>query len=210
MKKILTTTLLILAGFISVFASGHIVSIITTTNVNCFGMCDGSATAIASGGIGPYAYAWTGPSGYTSANATATNMCAGTYTVTATDSSDMSIATANVTINQPAQLTVTVNSNGMSCGNCNGTATAVASGGIPPYSYLWNTFNGDMFNPFQNNLCAGTYNLTVTDNYGCNNTGMVTISNSPGFILSITTTPATCDSMNGSACVNIVTGGVPP
>jgi len=96
MKKILTTTLLILAGFISVFASGHIVSIITTTNVNCFGMCDGSATAIASGGIGPYAYAWTGPSGYTSANATATNMCAGTYTVTATDSSDMSIATANL------------------------------------------------------------------------------------------------------------------
>src|SRR6202008_1716834 len=57
-------------------------SIVSSTNILCFGGNNGSSTATATGGTGPYTYAWT-PSGGT--GATATGLIAGAYTVTATD-----------------------------------------------------------------------------------------------------------------------------
>ena len=286
MKNIFISTFLILVSAISVFASGHTVSITSSTNVSCFGSCNGTATATATGGIGPYTYAWAGPSGYTATGPTATNLCAGTYTVSATDNSDMSTAVVNVTItqptqliavinsgfttcfgscdgqlyayvtggvppynflwnntitnqqvtglcagtytvtitdihgcsttaigiiNQPSQLVVNIISSGLSCGNCNGSASVLASGGTTPYTYLWNVFSGG--NPWtmtQNNLCIGTYAVTVTDANGCNATSGVTINNSTGLTLVASSTPATCNNYDGTACINSVIGGVPP
>ncbi len=46
------------------------------------------------------------------------------------------------------------------CGNPNGFATATASGGTPPYSYLWS--NGATTETAQG-LAPGTYTVTVTD-----------------------------------------------
>ena len=56
----------------------------------------------------------------------------------------------------------------------NGTATVVASGGTPAYTYSWNT------SPVQTTatatgLAAGTYNVTVTDHNGCTVTSGTTI-----------------------------------
>jgi hypothetical protein len=47
------------------------------------GACDGTATAIVAGGIGPYNYSWDDTALQT--NATATGLCAGTYSVIVTD-----------------------------------------------------------------------------------------------------------------------------
>jgi hypothetical protein len=51
-------------------------------------------------------------------------------------------------------------------GNCNGTATVSASGGMPNYSYLWND-NLNQTTAIANNLCAGQYSAIVTDSWGC-------------------------------------------
>ncbi|PIX34042.1 MAG: hypothetical protein COZ59_08575, partial [Bacteroidetes bacterium CG_4_8_14_3_um_filter_31_14] len=65
----------------------------------------------------------------------------------------------------------------VSCHNgANGIATAAASGGTPPYSYLWSTV------PSQNlqtatQLPSGSYFVTVTDANGCQSTTNVSITN---------------------------------
>src|SRR5450759_3899486 len=53
------------------------------TNVNCFGGATGTMTVTASGGTSPYTYSWNTIPVQTTA--TATNLAAGTYTVTVTD-----------------------------------------------------------------------------------------------------------------------------
>ncbi|MGX7668972.1 SprB repeat-containing protein, partial [Flavobacterium pedocola] len=93
-------------GTISCFTNSNsgtlsISSISTTgskTDVSCNGGSNGTATVVASGGIGSYTYSWS-PSGGTAA--TATGLAAGTYTVTVTDAISCQ-TTRTYTINQPA------------------------------------------------------------------------------------------------------------
>src|ERR1700741_600181 len=102
MKKLL----LIIISFLfclSVFATGHTVSLTTTTAITCYGSCNGAMSATVSGGVGPFTYAWS-PSGGT--GPTASSLCAGSYTVTVTDNSDMSTATASAVITQPPLLSI--------------------------------------------------------------------------------------------------------
>ncbi|MBK9336168.1 MAG: lamin tail domain-containing protein [Lewinellaceae bacterium] len=126
------------------------------TDVSCFGNSDGTATANVSGGTAPYSYLWS--NGQTTV--TAINLTAGTYTVTATDDNGC-LATAMATVNQPPALIASTSKTDVSCpGGSNGTATVMASGGTPPYSYLWS--NGQT-TATATGLSAGTYTVTVTD-----------------------------------------------
>lgn len=69
------------------------------TNITCFGSSTGSASVIPSGGSSPYTYSWS-PIGGTAA--TASQLPAGSYTVTVTDNNGCT-AQRNFTITQPAQ-----------------------------------------------------------------------------------------------------------
>ncbi len=59
---------------------------------------------------------------------------------------------------------------------CNGTATVVASGGTPPYSYLWSGGSSPI-NQLDSGLCSGTYTVTVTDLMGVSATTSVFVPN---------------------------------
>ena len=52
------------------------------TDASCFGVCDGTATVTATGGTPTYAYNWSDLNFQTTA--TATGLCAGTFTVSVT------------------------------------------------------------------------------------------------------------------------------
>lgn len=141
-------------------------------NATCAGNNDGSASVTAMGGTPPYTYLWS--SGQTTAQAT--GLGAGTYTIQVTDANGC-VATAMVTINQPPTVTVNVSGTTMTCqGSSTGTATVVAGGGIPPYSYLWS--NGAT-TPIATNLGAGTHTVVVTDANNCTATTNVSINNFP-------------------------------
>ncbi len=143
---------------------------INHTNLNCFAICDGTLNASANGGTGSFNYTWSNGLG-TGQNKT--NVCPGTYTVTATDVNGCS-NTATATITQPTQLTVTTTFNNPSCSTCcDGSATANPSGGTPNYSYSWS--NGST-SQTAINLCNGTYTVTVTDANGCIRTDLVNFS----------------------------------
>ena len=189
-------------------------SISGQTNVLCFGNSTGSATVAAAGGTSPYTYTWnTTPVQYTT---TATNLAAGTYSVTVKDANNCS-TTVSVTITQPsAGLNASVSGGGsqvnVSCfGGTNGSATATATGGTSPYTYTWNT-TPVQYTATATNLAAGTYTVTVKDANNCSATANVTITQ-PSAALSATIsgqTNVSCfGNSTGSATVSAA-GGTSP
>jgi hypothetical protein len=72
-------------------------------------------------------------------------------------------------------LQATTNAINPSCNDsCNGTASVTASNGTPPYHYLWQPTNDTTLTI--NNLCAGTYIVSVTDAGGNTIVDSVTIN----------------------------------
>src|SRR6185312_2514026 len=130
----------------------------TSTSAEC-GKSNGMAVASASGGIPPYSYSWA-PMGGT--KDTASNIPAGTYTCTVTDSNGcLSGAVVSVSGSTPPALSVTTTQDS---GGCTGTATANASGGTSPYTYLW---NGGQTTSTITSQCPGNYCCKITDSKGC-------------------------------------------
>ena len=188
---------------------------IVQTDVFCTKGSNGTAAATVTGGIGPYSYSWSTLPVQTTA--TANNLSAGIYTLTVTDSNSC-IKTKSITITELPAISVSTTKTDASCsgGTSDGTATAVPSGGTPPYFYSWNT------TPMQNtskaiNLAVGNYIVTVTDTKGCVKTQNVSIGSLPPIAISIVKTDSSCPFFdgigysfgNGSATAN-VTGGTPP
>ena len=173
-------------------------------NNSCFNACDGFASVAIVGGSTPYAYNWM-PGGI--AGASVNNLCAGTYTVTATDANGCTVGTS-VTITEPNALVASITSTNVTCfGACDGSATAVYTGGTGPYSFQWNPSFATT--PSIINVCAGVQNLTVTDANGCTAYAIATITEPTLLAVSTTATNSNCGVANGSACATI-TGGVPP
>lgn len=91
----------------------------------------------------------------------------------------------------------------------NGTATLIASGGVTPYSYFWNT------TPVKNTatitgLKNGYYTAIITDARGCKQTAGVYVDRNAGALnVSANKTNDYCSKKQGTANLNI-TGGVPP
>lgn len=177
-------------------------TITDTNHVSCYGNSTGSATVTAHGGIPPYTYHWsTTPNQTTSI---ATNLPAGNYTVTVTDSLGVSVTTT-ILITQPAILATSITATHVLCnGGSTGTATLTVSGGTTPYQYLW---NGGNTSQNRTNLSAGTYTVTVTDHNGCTKTNSVTISQPTVINPIIASFDASCNENNGMLIIS-ATGGV--
>lgn len=190
--------------------AGPTASILTTTNVSCFGGNTGAATVGVAGGIGPFSFSWQ-PTGQTTQ--TAINLTAGTYVVTVTDASTgcQSLATTSPAITEPTQIQIAISKTDVSCfGGNNGTAVATASGGnSSTYSYTWQP--GGTTGTTLNNAIAGTYTVTVQDGNNCTMTQTVTINQPTPLAVVITTlTNVSCfGGANGSAVAG-VTGGTAP
>ncbi|MFI1743272.1 HYR domain-containing protein [Thalassobellus sediminis] len=184
---------------------------INGTDALCFGDNSGTATVEAFGGTEPYSYLWSdGQTG-----ATATGLIAGVYTVVVSDADGTTLPALSVTIGQPTSYpdvtatAVDLNGVNVSCfGDTNGSATAVASGGTPPYTYLWS--NGQT-TATASSLGVGDYTVTVTDLNGCIITDTVTLIGPDEIVLSIAPTDPTCFGFNnGSATASVTSGGTAP
>jgi large repetitive protein len=174
---------------------------VTATSSSC-GLCTGSASIAVAGGTSPYAYFWS-PAGGT--NPTATNLCLGTYTCTITDAQGCT-TTASVTITQVVNITITSSGSTPSCyGACDALASANASGGANPYSYLWQPGNFTTQNI--TGLCAGTWTVTATDANGCFSSTTITFNNPPQLVVTGAATNVTCNSQcDGTASASAVGG----
>jgi len=141
-----------------------VVTVTATTNVTCNGLSDGTATANATGGVGPYTFSWS-----PSLNTTqiAVGLAAGTYTVYATDLNGCS-SQANTNITEPTA----INLSAPYPTACLGDSTLInssISGGVPPYTYVWDQGGFYYYTPSINIAPASsvTFTLTATDANGC-------------------------------------------
>ena len=142
------------------------------------------------------------------------NLCPGTYTVNAmggglTLTSPFTIGSG--TVNPCAGFGVSLSSTPTTSQTaCDGSLTASVFGGSAPYTYAWNN-GGSATTASINNLCIGTYTLTVTDANGCNATenGYVfydtsTVNPCTGFTPVVTVTdlsaPGACDGAVSITC----------
>lgn len=169
----------------------------TKTDASCQGVNDGTATANGSGGTTPYSFSWTGGA----TTKTITGLSTGSYTVTITDNNGCSDE-ATVVINQPAAVSVGIDSKNLRCFNDNsGTAEANASGGTSPYTYLW---SDNQSSKKAINLSAGSYSVTVTDANGCTGNASVGISEPTQLSASINshTEPSCNGGSDGTATVS--------
>ncbi|MCB9203587.1 MAG: gliding motility-associated C-terminal domain-containing protein [Flavobacteriales bacterium] len=180
---------------------------ITAQSTSCNGDCDGSAIAIATGGNAPYTYQWNDPN--STLNDTVSGLCAGIYSLVVTDSLGCT-ATSSVVIDEPLPLTLSDTAVNISCGGtCDGIAGVLVTGGTAPYDYLWNDPTGST-NPIITDLCAGTYQVVVTDANGCSDSVSVTIIEPPVLEAPVSVVNPSCGGVcDGEATVN-PTGGTPP
>jgi large repetitive protein len=181
---------------------------ISGDDIHCYGGSTGSVTAVVTGGTAPYSYSWnTVPAQDT---LTATGLPAGTYTVTVTDDNGCT-ASKDVIISQPAvDMAVSITQDNVLCaGGATGSATALITGGLAPFTYSWDT-PSEQTKETATDLSAGNYSITVTDSYGCIKTGSVTITEPQSLSIESSTAAASCpDSQDGSITL-LITGGTGP
>ena len=128
-------------------------------NLTCAGSADGIIDLYSSGGVGTYTYTW--PNG--SNNGIETNLAAGTYEITTTDSNDC-LEIFQVTLSEPSPISIT-NSivTDLQC-NTLGSIEISTAGGTGALSATWsNNFVGNN----NTNLVSGDYLVTITDQNNC-------------------------------------------
>ena len=176
----------------------------TITNNLCYGDALGMAQVVASGGASPYNYSW--PNG--SLADTANNLGSGAYVVTVTDANNCQDTTL-VSVTEPSELITAIDSqDDVLCnGDTNGEVVVTVSGGVQSYTYAWS--NGDV-DTVLNNVAAGTYTITVTDNNSCMDTLTVTVNEPTALVASLAATNALCNADTNGVVSSTVTGGVLP
>ena len=118
--------------------------LVSQTNVNCFGIYDGTITANADGGNPvngiPPMYNYSFSSGFNQQVDVSTDVdvAPGIYTVTATDENGCTVTSGSIFISQPTDLlTIDLDSIDESCNGNNGVVTSFVFGGTTPYTYAW-------------------------------------------------------------------------
>ncbi len=179
----------------------------TTTNIDCNGASTGAVNLSAAGGTAPYSFLWT--NGQTTEDLS--NVKAGTYAVTITDSKGCFTTISGITITENPPLALL---GGPTITNvvCNGSSTGGISinptGGIAPYTYLWT--NGATTKNITN-VAAGAFSVLVTDSKGCPMTfGPFTITEPIAITAAPNTTPVNCHGTNTGAINLNPSGGVLP
>jgi len=143
-------------------------STLSTTSSSC-SSSNGAVSVNVSGGVAPYTYSWS--TGATTSSIS--GVAAGVYSVTVTDKGGCKTV-ANGAVSDNGAPVVFVDSIGTN--NCvagiEGLVNIHDTGGVGPFTYMWS--NGATTQNI-NNLNAGTYNVTVTDNNGCAGTKSISV-----------------------------------
>lgn len=166
-----------------------IIDSIKTTKTACKNTSTGSATVYASGGTPPYTYSLNG--GPYGPSNTFNNLPMGSHYVQVKDANGcVTIEFFNIGVISTLGVSITSKFDPY-CPTNNGAINTQASGGAPPYSYVWNS---SQTTANISGLGPGTYSVTVTDAQGCIVTLTETLEWDP---LSL---PVISDSVNKPVC----------
>ncbi|MEG9326955.1 T9SS type A sorting domain-containing protein [Salinimicrobium catena] len=142
-----------------------------TTPVSCYEGSDGAIDITVSGGEAPYTYEWSKVGGgFSASTEDVSGLSAGTYNVTITDANDCPFTLEGIVISEPSELQLTEDSVvAVTCFEFDDGSIGISVvGGTPPYLFAWLGPDGYTADTEDiEDLFAGTYGVTVTDNNGC-------------------------------------------
>ncbi|MCH2045450.1 MAG: T9SS type A sorting domain-containing protein [Saprospiraceae bacterium] len=170
---------------------------------NC-SAADGVVTLSASGGTPGYLYYI---DGVAQSSPTFTGLAAGTYTFSICDM-NYCVYDTTITIPEGTALSAVGTATDVSCfGDCDGSAAVTVSTGSAPYAYAWS--NGETSAAISG-LCAGHYEVVVTDANGCETVVSVTVAEPAEVTLALASSSnETCAGHDASATL-AATGGSAP
>ncbi len=165
-------------------------------------------TARVIGGREPYAHRWN--TGQTGSTINVTPSKTDTYTVTITDSLTQSVsASVSVTVGTGVTASAVARPTIVYSGG-SAVLSASAMGGIPPYSFAWETGQTDAnitVNPFE----STTYRVTATDAKGhVSSPASVTVTVAGAPTVSCEAYPSSLVVGQSATLVAVINGGLPP
>ncbi|MFH2096009.1 MAG: gliding motility-associated C-terminal domain-containing protein [Bacteroidota bacterium] len=107
-----------------------------------------------------------------------TGLSGGSYNIIVQDAGNCTDSYVAV-INEPTAISLDSLVTNASCGGANGTAAVSASGGTPPYDYLW---DDSSTGSSVTNAAPGSYYVTVTDYNGCESTLTLVVGDAGGIL----------------------------
>ena len=176
---------------------------VVSTNINCVGVCTGTATVTATGGTSPYTYNWSN----SQTTQSISNLCVGIYTVTVSDAAT-AVVTYSVSIIALHSLpTILVTPNSVMC---NGDPPFII-GATGAVNYTWSPDTGLSSTTGSSTnasppLGINTYTVMGTDANGCVNYASTTITVNPGPTLSVISNASIC--YGNSTIINASSGNV--
>ncbi len=190
--------------------NGNNCTINVISEISCYGSDDGILQAIPPTGASNPVYQW-GSTSQNQTTATASGLAVGTHSITITDDQG-NTSTCSVTLSQPNSLSASVSTVDVSVPCINGSdgkATAAASGGTMPYSYLWS--NGATTASISD-LTTGLYSVTVTDDNDCMEViSCIGIKEPKRIDFSVTPIlDVSCHGLEDGSAFVFVGGGAPP
>lgn len=173
--------------------------------VSCFGSADGAIAISVDGGTPPLDYLWSNEETAEDIE----NLSPGDYKVTVTDATGASVSSPNITVAQPALMSVALNFvQSLTCANAdNGAIEVTVYGGTEPFDYIWSHGSTE---EDPSNLEMGNYQFTVTDANGCTwDSPTVTVNEPNAIVLYESVSNASTGESNGSIAIDL-NGGLPP
>jgi gliding motility-associated-like protein len=186
---------------------------ITGLTTSCFGLCDATAIATATGGLSPYVeFAWSNTLDFSShfSLEDTLDLCAGKYYVQVTDSHGCT-AIDSVVVGEPDEIKIL--SSYVKDATCNGQASGeimlVLTGGTDVNNLFYTPDDGTTWYASGDtikNLIPDDYLITIRDITGCEKDTSITIDNpaaiQPGFVISFITCSGESDGEIVSTPVN--------
>ncbi|MDI1356288.1 MAG: gliding motility-associated C-terminal domain-containing protein [bacterium] len=189
---------------------------INTSTVSCpagssptISTVNGAFSPTVTGGSLPYAFNWTGPSGFTSLSQNISNLAPGVYNLTVSANGCPTVVATNVATPLAQAITKTLTSS--SCGVlCDGAATIATSGGTPTYTFQFvTTVTATNTTGLFSNVC-GNYTATVIDSKGCSVSSSSNIPAPVPYLPGVTTTSILCKNALTGVITSSPTGGTAP
>ncbi|PKP21160.1 MAG: hypothetical protein CVU05_07350, partial [Bacteroidetes bacterium HGW-Bacteroidetes-21] len=170
--------------------------------ISCFGDNNGAINTQVSGGTPPYTYSWTG--GYSTPDID--NLINGTYILSILDQNNCS-EMSSIDVIQPQPLDLILNSFNTPChGTPGGSIILNATGGTQPYEFIWD--NGATTQDI-NNIYAGNYWVTATDDHGCTSVGSSGVLEPDTIIVTVSSNTLLCNGDENGIIQVYVSGGNP-
>lgn len=167
--------------------------------ISCHGASDGVIKITVDGGVGPYLFSLNG--GQAVSDPLFTNLAAGVYSISVTDSKGVA-KTSGYTLTQPGAIAATYTTTPVSCYNgSNGNIEVRATGGTGTLRYSRNGIDFQSSNIFEG-LQQGSYTIYIRDEKGC------TVSSAPQVITQPQLLTLSWRSTSNVSCTSVSDGSI--